>query len=110
MLMSGKHVDLHLSNHLTHWHRLTKAQQVELLEFVVTKAHVASCGQRIEQLRLEGSYEDGAFRRRQIDEWLDALPERVLTVVDVRCRHLYMSRLHALQRSCPLRQTSTGAT
>lgn len=104
---STRPVSLFLSNHLTHWHRLTKDQQLELMDFLRTQAIEAGWGDRIELLTLSGTNESGEHRRRQIDEWMDDLPDSINYRIHDRCRHLYMSRLHAIQRVAPLAAAAT---
>lgn len=94
-------VSLYLSRHLRHWHRLTDTQQAELIVFASHQATLKGLHGQITQLTLDGDVDSGDFRVRQIDYWLDELPSLRL-VVDNRCRHLYMSRLHAIQRSAPV--------
>ena len=104
MTNPAKPVSICLSNHIGHWHRLTKDQQIELMGYTCRRADEAGWGTRVELLRLVGDDDIAEFRRRQIDEWMDDLPESIKHQVKERCRHLYMSRLHALQRTAPLRQ------
>lgn len=94
-------VSLYLSRHLRHWHRLTASQQADLMLFAGDQAIAKGLRGQIAQFTLDGDVQSGDFRVRQIDYWLDELPSLRL-VVDNRCRHLYMSRLHAIQRSAPV--------